>query len=393
MPEPRPILFTAFEPSGDALAGRLVEALRRREPDRPIYALGGPAMARAGAALIEPTTDEAAMLGGALKQIHTHRRRLQRLRRWLQQHPIAAAVPTDSPAANWHVCKLVRRHQPKARLAHLAAPQLWAWGGWRIRKLRRLTDRVLCLLPFEPAWFQARGVPASFVGHPLFDAQSPPHQAPLSDLEQMVHGGGPRVAVLPGSREAEVRRNWPAMRDALRQLAQPHPELTTAVCASDAARAQQLRQLGVETSANQVLVPERVEEALDWAEVALVVSGTATLHCVARGRPLVTLYRVSRPSWHGIGRWVVRSSALTLPNLLSDSLGRGRVVPELVPHFGDPTPIAQALAPLLKDGAARRDQQKAFDAIYHLYRDCPFAETACEFLRETIHQGTEREAL
>src|SRR5699024_836891 len=98
-----------------------------------------------------------------------HRTRLKRLAKWMRADDcnLAAVVAVDSPAANWSICKLARRHQPQAIILHLAAPQLWAWGEWRIRKLRRLTDGVLCPLPFAPAWFAARRVIPVFGGHPL----------------------------------------------------------------------------------------------------------------------------------------------------------------------------------------------------------------------------------
>ena len=165
----RDILFTAFEPSGDALAAPMITRLLEQHPGLRVWALGGPKMLAAGADLIETTTDNPAMLLGAASQARAHQQRLKRLTKWLNDHKLAALVPVDSPAANWSICKLVRKTQPAAKIIHLAAPQLWAWAPWRIKKLRRLTDHVLCLLPFEPDWFTARGVRATFVGHPLFD--------------------------------------------------------------------------------------------------------------------------------------------------------------------------------------------------------------------------------
>ena len=95
-------------------------------------------------------------------------RRKADLATWLGQHDIAAHVPVDSPAANWSMCRATRNVQPNASVVHLVGPQLWAWAEWRIRRLRKLTDHVMCLLPFEPAWFGERGVSGTFVGHPLF---------------------------------------------------------------------------------------------------------------------------------------------------------------------------------------------------------------------------------
>ena len=114
MAQSQNILFTAFEPSGDALAAPMIKRLGRLRPDLGIHALGGPNMRDAGAQLIDTTTEHAAMLLGAASQFMTHRRRLRRLADWLTDHKIAALVPVDSPAANWSICKLVRSTQPDA---------------------------------------------------------------------------------------------------------------------------------------------------------------------------------------------------------------------------------------------------------------------------------------
>jgi lipid-A-disaccharide synthase len=102
-------------------------------------------------------------LGKVLEHLKINRA----VKRWLQTHPVALHVPVDSPAANFPICKIAKKSG--ARVVHLVAPQVWAWAEWRVNKLRRLTDLVLCLLPFEEQWFAMRGVKARFVGHPLFD--------------------------------------------------------------------------------------------------------------------------------------------------------------------------------------------------------------------------------
>src|SRR6185503_19635699 len=118
MPQPRAILITAFEPSGDALAAGLIAELKRQRPEIAIHALGGPKMAAAGATIIETTTEDAVMLGGAIKHARVHHQRVKRIKAWLRANPIDALVPTDSPAANWAICKAVRKLQPKAKIVH-----------------------------------------------------------------------------------------------------------------------------------------------------------------------------------------------------------------------------------------------------------------------------------
>jgi len=178
------LLFSAFEPSGDMLAAETIAALRQARPDLRIYGLGGPRMEAAGAELLEHTSQHGTMFLETLRQGWSHHQRLKRVREWLGEHRITVLVPVDSPAGNWSICRTVREMQPDARIIHLVAPQIWAWAPWRIRRLRRLTDHVLCLLPFEQPWLTDRGVHATFVGHLAFD---PPRDAPV-DSEELPAG-------------------------------------------------------------------------------------------------------------------------------------------------------------------------------------------------------------
>jgi len=373
MPSDGAILFTAFEPSGDALAAALIARLRERGCARPIFALGGPMMQDAGATLLMQTTQRAVMLAGAVAEAAEHRKRVRFIERWVRTHDVALHVPTDSPAANWAICAAVRRHRPQAKIAHLAAPQLWAWAPWRVHKLRRLTDRVLCLLPFEPDWFARHGVAATFVGHPLYDKPVPA----AGDFGD----GAPRLALLPGSRAAEITKNWPTMRAAYERLKLKHPQLHAVVAAANQARVNQLQSLGVGSAR---LAIGRTGEVLAWADVALVVSGTATLQCARHHVPMTSLFNVSRLAWHGLGRWLVRTRTFTLPNLLGESMGIGRVIPELVPHFGRVKPVAAALEPLMTEGAARQGQREAFARFDALFSSVNFADASAEAVEGMI---------
>lgn len=359
-------LFTAFEPSGDALAASVIEQLKLLCPDEPIWALGGQRCQAAGAELLEHTTQHASMFLESLKHIRSHRQRLVRLRQWLDEHHIRALVPTDSPAANWSICKLVRRSQPDARIVHLAAPQLWAWAPWRIRKLRRLTDHLLCLLPFEPAWFGARGVPATFVGHPLFA------DSPSATEHDERSNGALRLALLPGSRTSEIGRNWPTMLSVCRTLQDRHAGLAARVAVLDERIETMIRQISDQNSPDARL-PDRIElvvgkmhEVLNWCDLALVVCGTAVLEVSLYRKPMVAMYNVSLPERLGhklTGRWLVTTDTFSLPNLISQWQGSGNVIPEFVPHSGRPEPVLEAIEQLVTDPAKRRQQREALRKV------------------------------
>ncbi len=374
MAEPA-ILFTAFEPSGDRLAAPVIAALRAERPGVPVYGFGGPHMAAAGANLLQSTTDKAVMLGGAVSQVWNHCRRVRHLRGWLKEHPLGVFVPVDSPAANWAICKAVRDLQPVAGIVHLAAPQLWAWAPWRIRKLRRLTDHVLCLLPFEPAWFDSRGVKATFVGHPIFSEQDAKSSA-TSDLP----AARLKLALLPGSRHGEIKANWPTMLAAFRQLQATHHELHGVVAAVDEPTADWIRAAAWDGAAGVTIVCGQTDAVLRWADAALVVSGTATLQTAAVGTPFVTLFNVSRLKWHAVGRWLLRTRTFTLVNLIAEWRGLGRAVPEFVPHFGQVEPITAAVNNLLNDPAAHAAQRERLSRVVEPYTGLNFAAGAAQHI-------------
>lgn len=385
MPDLLPILFTVFEPSGDVLAARLIEEVKRRQPGRPIFAFGGPKMEAAGAELIEETTAHAKMGLKAVSEAKELLRRKKVLSEWLKEHDIAAHVPTDSPAANWSMCRAVRKVRPNAKIVHLVGPQMWAWAPWRVRKLRWLTDHVMALLPFEPEWFGSRGVKTTFVGHPLFEEPLPgvgDKPAVLATDGQTMRGGSPKLALLPGSRRKEVELNWPTMLAVYDQVRHRHPELAVVIAAADAARARQINQCcpgGRPPRGMQVVVGE-ASAVLDWADVGLVVSGTATLQAATRRTPMVVVYNGNMTMWNLVGRVLIRTRTFALPNVIGEAMGLGRLVPEFVPHDGTPEPLTAALSPLLKGEEARRPQLEGFEAIRRLYAGLTFRTAAADVL-------------
>ncbi len=350
-----------------------------------MHAVGGPKMRNAGADMLEITTDQAAMHGDAIKQAWAHRQRVQRITAWLQENPIQLHVPVDSPAANWAICKAVRKLHPLSKIAHLAAPQLWAWAPWRIRKLRRLTDHVLCLLPFEPKWFGDRGVKASFVGHPLLEmifnheGTWPTDGLPDSSV---------KLALLPGSRAGEVKRNTGTMLEVASRMQAKHDELAVVIATpSDAMTSNVQAILDSLPTANRPTVhieQGRADDVLHWADAALVVSGTATLQTAGHTTPMVAMYNLSPIKWHAFGRWLVKTRTFTLPNLISEAMECGRVIQEFVPHFSNVEPIVEAVDALLSDESKRNAQREELTNVTVDFRDKSYVNEVIGHLRDML---------
>jgi lipid-A-disaccharide synthase len=358
-------------------------------------------MQAAGATMLQLTTSHAAMGAGVLKHAWTHRQWLKQLRSWLAAHPIDALVPTDSPAANWSICATVRKQQPNAKIVHLVAPQLWAWASWRIRRMRRLSDHVLCLLPFEPDWFSVRGVPGTFVGHPVFN------EAPATPADPNLPAAHPRLALLPGSRTGELARNWPTMCEAFMELSRRHRGLQAVIAAASDEASQFIthtteQMLGRQAwPANLHMQIAQPNATLAWADLVLVVSGTATLQVAAHQKPMVAMFNTSRWMWRLLGQFLVSTHTYALPNVvlercLPETVAHREarpnheaphVIPEFIPHFGLPNPIVHQLDRLIREPAARQHQIDAMRKLAALFEGKRFAETASDALLTVIRAG------
>jgi lipid-A-disaccharide synthase len=338
------IFLTAAEASGDEHASHLVRALRERLGEARFVGAAGPKMQAAGCESIVDLTGQASMIAGPLLKLRYYRRMVRLLQRKIDEIRPDVVVPTDSPALNWHICAAARKCGVK--VMYYVAPQVWAWAPWRVKKLARLTDAVACILPFEQDYLRARGVNATFVGHPLCDTL-PDRPDPMPDLLGAWADGTWRVAMLPGSRSGEMARHAGMMVAVARRLRQRWPGATTVLCPPTEAAEAKLRSLvgeALDEEGIEVAVG-RMREELARSHFALTVSGTATLEVAHFGVPMVVVYCVNRMMYKSLGRWLIRTPHFSLPNIVAG----GPVVPELVPWFGNVDEVSRAVFENLDD--------------------------------------------
>ncbi len=371
------LLFTAFEPSGDDHAAAVIAELKKRRPFLPIFAWGGPKMEAAGAVMVERTGEDAVMGMPGLAKIREHQRINERVDAWLGKHPVTLHVPVDSPAANFPICAIAKKRGIK--VVHLVAPQIWAWGRWRIHKLRRLTDLVLCLLPFEERFFRDRHVPARYIGHMLFDR---PLDLGELDRRALVFGeGSPRIAIMPGSRPDELRRNFPFLLEVFRMIREEHPEAAGLVAATSEEVGRFLQRMADEHGGwpRGLRIAVRETDAIvRWCDVALVKSGTVTLQVAKQGKPMVIFYRKSNPVLFLVARTVLATRMFTLPNLIAGH----RIVPEFVPHYGGPKVIADAIKTLLAQPEVAERQRHDLGAMISQFTGINSASSAADAIEE-----------
>ena len=344
------VLFTAFEPSGDAHAAPVIAALKAMAPDIEIVAWGGPQMERAGATMIERTADDGAMGLSALSKIASVKKTQNAIRQWAQARRVTVHVPVDSPAANFAIAKFMKARG--VRVCHLVAPQLWAWGPWRLNKLRRCTDLVLCLLPFEQEWFRSRRVPAKFIGHPVINRIL--DQAQIDTQSNELPKGSPKVLLLPGSRSSEVKRNLPLLLKVFSDIQHNHRRAIAIMVTANDSLARLVRERVPTLPPGVLLMTGKLDAAISWSEIALCVSGTVSLDLLRQAKPMVGMYRT------GLLSVIGANIMLSMPNrLLPNILAGKRVVPEFVPCLGRAGPISAAVEELLVDQSRLRETANA----------------------------------
>ena len=335
-------LLVAGEASGDLHAANLLAALRRLSPGLHAFGVGGERLRAAGLECIA-NSEELSVMG--LAEVLSELPRLLALSRRVRREAIAGrpdvAVLVDSPDFNLPLAKALRR--AGIPVVIYISPQLWAWRAGRVRRIRRDVRRVLCVLPFEPAFYERHGVAAEYVGHPLVDELTGAMAAPTA-VNPLA------VALLPGSRWHEVESLLPAMLAAVDRLASERAGVSARLIVAPGLALDRLTALlGARAAHVEVVTTDR-HRALAGCGAAMVASGTATLECALLGVPMVVGYRLHALTY-ALARALVEVPFVSLVNLTAGE----RVVTELVQHAFTAEALAAEVERLLgPDGAVVR---------------------------------------
>jgi len=349
------ILISAGEASSDMYAARLATALRARTGAK-FFGMGGPRMAEAGVELIADY-HEVAVVGIAevLHKIPTVIGVQNRLKREARRRKAALAILVDSPGTHLGVAR--RMKQIGVPVGYFIGPQIWAWRAGRVRIVKRHVNRMVVIFPFEEKIYRDAGVPVNFVGHPLVDVvranMTCAEFVALHDLTP----NKPVVAILPGSRQNEIRQNYGRIVEACERLIRADgniqfvlvaaPNLTQDFFASYARPTVEIK-----------LVQGATYDALAAADCAIVASGTATVEAALLGTPMVVVYRVS-PVSALILRRMIRTPFFSMVNLIA---GRS-VVPELIQNDFTPAAVETQVRRLLNSPAARAEMKSSLAEV------------------------------
>jgi lipid-A-disaccharide synthase len=308
------IFFSAGEPSGDLHGANLIRQLRERCPQLEAVGYGGPEMAEAGCQLHTDLTALAVMwILRVLLNIHKFLALAGRADRYFRHQRPDAVVLIDYPGFNWWIARRAKAHG--IPVFYYAPPQIWAWASWRIQKMRRFVDHVLCSLPFEARWYAQRGCNATFVGHPYFDEV---RRQRLDAAFLKKHGDPlrPLVVILPGSRTQEVVHNLKYFLKAARLIRAQIPAVRFAVASFKPHQAQLARQAVAETGLPVEVFVRRTPELIHLADCCMAVSGSVSLELLYQTKPTVILYWIS-PLAFRVQKWFRKVKYITLVNLLA----------------------------------------------------------------------------
>ncbi len=350
------IAIIAGEQSGDVLGARLIQAIRASRPDITFGGIGGPRMAEQGFTTLFPMAELAVMgLLEVLPKIRRLRRRLRETIAALKADPPDLLVTIDSPG----FCLRVLKALPEIKRVHYVAPQVWAWKPKRVHEFPGLWDRLLCLLPFEPAWFAQHGIEGRFVGHPVLESGADQGDAARFRARHGLADTAPVLILMPGSRRSEVPRLLPVFAETVALLRAHIPNLVAVVPVASAV-AETVR-AATSTWAVQPLIVTELDDKHDAyaaAAAALTKSGTSTLELALAGVPMAVTYRVN-PLTAMMARRMIKVAHVAMVNILA---GR-ELVPELLQERCKPEILAETVLALIRDKAMAQAQRDGFAAV------------------------------
>ncbi|MDE7349623.1 MAG: lipid-A-disaccharide synthase [Muribaculaceae bacterium] len=341
-------MIVAGEASGDLHASRLMEEIKTQDKEADFRFLGGDLMARVAGRDPEIHIEKMNVMGFSevIRALPTVLANLKRAKEVLKSFRPDILILVDYPSFNLKLAAYA--HSLGIRVDWLIAPKVWAWKEWRIPKLKKYLTNLYSILPFEPAYFKRHGMDVRYVGNPTVKeveeslAHIPPKKHFLE--RQGISDIRPIIAILPGSRKAEIRNNLPLMIEAAKRF----PDYQYIIAAAPSVPEKFYRSVAQDTGLN--LTFGATHTLLKYSTAALVTSGTATLETAVIGTPQVVCYRAngSRLTFN-LMKKLLKVKYVSLPNLIVGN----SIVTELLLHNCTADRIARALGPLLQPSPQR----------------------------------------
>jgi lipid-A-disaccharide synthase len=354
------LLISAGESSGDQRAAAVLSELDRLVPGVQAVGMGGSALRAAGCrVLVDSTPLDVMGFAEPIKKLPQLRAALREMVEIAVREKPDAALLCDYPGFNLRLA--ARLKEKGVRVIYYVSPQVWAWAPGRAARIARMVDRMLVLFPFEVDVYHRAGLPAEFVGHPLADELpgAYPQGAAALRAELGVAPDGELLALLPGSRPMELERHLAVFAAAAALIGESRPAVRPVVAVVPRTDRVSIAAAAAEAAGGQIpVLAGRTREVLAAADLALVVSGTATLETALLGCPMVVCYRTGLLNYL-LGRLLVTIPCIALANVVA---GRP-LVPELWQSEVTPARVADCALAILEDADARARMREELSAL------------------------------
>src|SRR3972149_3843249 len=349
MPEiPRKIFISAGESSGDIHGANLMRCLLEKDPQITFYGLGRENMATAGLHGLHDMSQTSLMWLHALTEISTFLRMKKDCIHFLRQERPSAVILIDYCGFNFYIARAAKRLG--IPVIYYISPQLWAHGPWRVKKMKKLVDRLLVIYPFEKFFYDTAGIPVTYVGHPLFDEihKEGVDEGFVAELKKQL--GGIIVSFLPGSRRQEIVRLLPLFLQSAAQIHQIIPTAQFLISCSNDQHFDLIREITKEFNAPYKVVVGNVHEVIKASSLCIAGAGTITLQIAYYLKPMIIVYKISP-----FGYFVAKPF-LTTPYIgLANNLAGEMIVPErLICRVNSAWLVNQAIQ-LLNNPQKRQD--------------------------------------
>ena len=343
------ILISAGEASSDMYAARLARAVAAKTGAN-FFGMGGEKMREQGVEIVADASQIAVVgITEVLHRLPAVWRAWRRLESEAMRRKPALAITVDSPGFNFGLARRLKKHG--VRCAYFISPQLWAWRPRRMRWIQERFERVIVIFPFEEEIYRKAGVKVDFVGHPLVDSV---HRTMTREQFAAKFGLDARqqiLALLPGSRPSEIRRNLPIILEACKRLVE-NRSLQIVLAAAPGLGAKSFK-ANKSPDTPVTIVESATYDALAAADCAIVSSGTATVEAALLGTPMVVVYRVSGITAL-IARPMISTRLFAMVNLV---VGR-TAIPELIQEKFTAEALRAEVSGLLNSPEAREQQKR-----------------------------------
>ncbi|QJB55139.1 lipid-A-disaccharide synthase [Pseudodesulfovibrio sp. zrk46] len=366
-----PIWFSVGEASGDLHGAELMKALKEVDPTVSFTGMGGPAMVEEGMDVLYDMklislVGITEILGGLPRILKL----LSQIKKRLTEVRPRAIILVDCPEFNFRIAKMAKKLG--IPVYYYISPQIWAWRSGRVHFLREHVRRVICILPFEKAFYEKFGVDVDYVGNPLMDV------LPFDTLDQVPVDNN-RIGLLPGSRTKEISTLLPIFAETARKLKQDHPDLSYVMVCAPGRDKGDLMDLWPEDIPVECVEPDNRYEMFKSCRMIMAASGTVALETALIGTPVLVAYKVSFISMI-VAKLLVNVDFISLPNLI---MGR-EVYPEHIQEDANPDTLAAAARKWLDNDSDYEAAKKDLVALRNMVGEPGAADRAAKIILDDL---------